>query len=139
MATFTQRKKMTPEQALSDLNSVNTDINWATYVYSLLKEYFKCKDIKNNIWFFKDNDGEWYWDKDNHKFRIALYDIVHAEMLMVCHSLISKIQTMELSDKSYPSIKNQVDRLADMITGLKKDKYKNDIIKYCRDIFYEEN
>lgn len=139
MATFAQRKEMTPQQALPDLISVNTDINWATYVYSLLKDYFKCKDIKNNMWFFKDNDGEWYWDKDNHKIRIALYDIVHAEVLMGLHALLSRMQRMDLSDKSYPRIKNQADRLADMITGLEKDKFKNEIIKICRDIFYEEN
>ena len=137
--TFAQLKEISQEEALEEVLNHYNETNMYTYVYSLLKNNFKCKDIKNNMWFFKDKDNEWSWDKDNRQVRIALRDVVQAELMKNIHTNTAYMQTMEATDNEYETLRNKTTRLAYIATVLDKEKNKNDIIKYCRDIFYEEN
>jgi len=137
--TFAQLQKNTPEKALDELTNHYTETNMTTYVYSLLKNNFKCKDINNNIWFFKDKHNEWCFDKDNLQFRIALHDIVCYDLLQNIHTNTAYMQTMEACDNRYKQIKNKTSRAADIMVSIDKEKCKNDIIKFCRDMFYKED
>jgi hypothetical protein len=137
--TFAELQEKTPKEALESLLSHYTETTMTTYVYSLLKNNFKCRDINNNMWFFKDKHNEWSWDKDNRQFRIALHDIVQAELLKNIHINTNSMQTMEETDGAYENMRDQTSRLADIMCGLDKEKFKNEIIKFCRDMFYKED
>lgn len=137
--SFAQLQENTPEEALEKLIDHDSETNMSTYIYSLLKNNFKCKDINNNIWFFKDKHNEWSWDKDNLQFRIALHDVVYKDLLQYIHTNTACMQTMEECDNRYERMRKKTSRAADITTGLDKERFKNETIKFCRDIFYEED
>ena len=137
--TFAQLQKKTPEESLEALINGYTETTMSTYVYSLLKNHLKCRDINNNMWFFKDKHNEWSWDKDNRQFRIALHDVVKADLLKYIYTNTACMQTMEKCDNRYERMRKKTSRAADIATLLDKEKFKNETIKFCRDIFYEED
>ena len=137
--TFAQLQKKTPEESLEALINGYTETTMSTYVYSLLKNHLKCRDINNNMWFFKDKHNEWSWDKDNRQFRIALHDVVQADLKKNIHINTASMQTISLCDLDYERMKCKISRMADIAAGLHKEKFKNETIKFCRDIFYEED
>ena len=121
--------------------SINTVTNWdiAKVLYEMYKFEFVCSSPKNKVWYqFK-----------NHKYQeiddgIALRQKISTELCMEYIYLISNYNKNLSSDddiceEDKEAIKKKCKTLTEIVVKLKTTSFKDNVIKECRELFYQED
>ena len=126
------------------LNCTNYDI--AKVLYEIFKDQYVCASIKNKTWYvFKDH--RWYEDDDGINLRQKISTDLVYEYCRVISEYNEKWGNMDDSnelcieekEKEKNRFENKTKKLTSIIGKLKTTSFKDNIMKECKELFYNKS
>ena len=116
----------------NSISGTNADI--AKIIYELYHEYYICTSIKDNIW-YEYVDHKWKYSDSAYTLRYKISTNVANEFIK--HEIYYR--TEALQGNNIDACIKQADKLNKIVIQMKTCKFKNIIIKECRELFYDIN
>ena len=113
-----------------------SEFDFAQVLLSLYKGDFVCASIKNNVW-YKYNNHRWSEIDSGYILRLLISKDLHNIFQNKLNELINDDQLESEPDKN--GEKSRADKLANICIFLKKTTWKNNIMRECRELFYDED
>ena len=120
-----------------------TEFDVATVLYNLFKDRFVCVSIKNNIWYEYCNH-RWYEIEQGTPLRFAISKDLHTEYFNRILRIQNDPNTHKMDDdgnftEQAKLLQFQADRLYEISIQLKQSKWKDNIMKECKELFYDKD
>lgn len=126
------------------LNCTNYDV--ARVLYSMFKYQFTCASINPKIW-YQFRDHKWQEDQEGISLRKKIStELVteYCKMISYYNTLIPKIESDvnmddEEKEKEKKKIEDKTKILTNIVVKLKTTTFKDNIMRECRELFYEKD
>jgi P4 family phage/plasmid primase-like protien len=118
-----------------------TDYDVATVIHKVYGGEYVCADNKNKIWYRYENN-KWIKDKGTrirNAISIDIYKLYFDKSNKLYDSILAIDPKDEGSIKQVEKLKRKHKSVVEMCSKLKKTNDKNNILRECMDIFYDEN
>ena len=117
----------------------------ANVIYHYYKNEFVCANIKDNTWYYFNNDmgGKWEETEQGHLLRkkfsndiVNLYLHYQIKYQKMANELLAEGKDETSFDYQFRN--NQIVNISKVIIKLKDSGYKDKIIKECKEYFYDK-
>ena len=132
------------------LNGTNVDV--AKVLYKMYRYQYVCASVRNRKW-YTFNNHRWMEDEDGTNLRSKISNEMVNEYCKLISFCNDKLNTLddELDEEcinkkrkqqlesQIKSIENKIDKLTSITTKLKTTAFKDNIMKECKDLFYDKD
>ena len=116
----------------------DTDHNFATVLFNMLKGKFICVSIKYNLWYEYKNH-RWNEIDSGTTLRAYISKEMHREYVLILKKKVDTIAQMESETSEFDTQKKVLAHLHKVQAKLKTTSDKDKIMKEARELFYDKN
>jgi putative DNA primase/helicase len=114
-----------------------TEFDIATVMHRIFHNEFRCASIKHRIWY--QYTGH-YWKKidEGTSLRMQISQYLSPLYRDEVTKLQNMLMSMDESDESYDRVKKKAGKYNNIAIMLKKTAYKNNVMRECCELFFDE-